>query len=226
MSSARSGSVAMPGPQLLADLRAQVVRELGLGRARLDQRGAHVARGDLLAQRLAEGADAVLGQVVDAAARADPAARDRADVDQVGDLPRLVLRRAQQVRQRRVGDVEQPVEVERDHPLPLLDRGVDDRAEQHHARVVDHRVEPAELGGRALHGRDRLLAVGDVGLDREPADLGRERVEAVLAAGGEGDLRALRRQRPRRRLADPAARARDERDCAVQCHAGSSTPAA
>ena len=89
---------------------------------------------DLLAQRLAERADAVLGQVVDAAAGADAPARDRADVDQVRDTPRLALGGPQQVRQRRVGDVEQAVDVQRDHPLPLLDRGVDDRAEQHHAR--------------------------------------------------------------------------------------------
>ena len=51
------------------------------------------------------------------------------------------------------------------------------------------------------------------------ADLGRERVEPVLAAGGDGDLRALRRQRARGRLADAAARARDERDGAFQCQA-------
>ena len=49
-----------------------------------------MARGDLLAQRLAEHADAVLGRLVDAAAHADAAARDRADVDEVGDLARLL----------------------------------------------------------------------------------------------------------------------------------------
>ena len=45
-----------------------VAGQLGGGRAGLDQRDAHVALGDLLAQRLAERADAVLGQGVDAAA--------------------------------------------------------------------------------------------------------------------------------------------------------------
>ncbi len=54
---------------LLQDLGPVVRGELGLDRARLDQRDAHVAAGDLLAQRLAERADAVLGQVVDAASR-------------------------------------------------------------------------------------------------------------------------------------------------------------
>ena len=63
-------------------------------RARLHQRHAHVALGDLLAQRLAERADAVLGQLVHAAAGAHAAAGDGADVDEVGDAPRVGLRRA------------------------------------------------------------------------------------------------------------------------------------
>ena len=116
-----------------------------------------------------------------------------------------------------MGDVEQALEVERDHPVPLLDRGVDDRAEQHHPGVVDHDVESAELLRGALDGRDRLLAIGDVGLDREAADLRGQRVEPVLAPRGDGDGRALLGERARRRLADPAARAGDERDRVLQC---------
>ena len=57
---------------LLLDLRAVVGPQLGIDRARLDQRHPHVAPRDLLAQRLAERPDAVLGQVVDAAAVAAP----------------------------------------------------------------------------------------------------------------------------------------------------------
>ena len=126
-----------------------------------------------------------LVSVVDAAAEARAAAGDRADVDEVGDAARLVLGGREQMRERGVGDVEQALEVERDHPVPLLDRRVDDRAEQHHAGVVDDDVEPAELGDGALDGGDRLVAVGDVGLDREPAELAGERVEPVLAPRGE-----------------------------------------
>jgi hypothetical protein len=116
-----------------------------------------------------------------------------------------------------VRDVQQALEVERDHPIPLLDRGVDDRPEQHHAGVVDHDVQSAELFRGALDGRDRLLAIGDVGLEREAADLGGERIETVLATRDEGDRRSLLCQRARRRLADAAARARHEGDGAVQC---------
>jgi hypothetical protein len=111
-----------------------------------------------------------------------------------------------------VGDVEQPLEVELDHSIPLLDGGVDDRAEQHHAGVVDHDVEPTELLDGALDSGLRLLAIGDVGLDGQATDLGRERVQPVLAARDDSHRRALCRERARGRLADPAARARDERD--------------
>ena len=70
---------------------------------------------------------------------------------------------------------------------------------------------PSSCDG-ALDRGLRLLAVGDVGLDREPADLAGERVEPVLAARGDGHRRPVRGERARRRLADPAAGARDERD--------------
>jgi hypothetical protein len=98
----------------------------------------------------------------------------------------------------------------------LVDRGVEDRAQQHHAGVVDDDVDAAELARGALDGRLRLLAVGDVGLDRQPADVGGQRVEAVLAPRDPRHRRALRGERARRRLADPAARARDERGRALQ----------
>ena len=93
--------------------------------------------------------------------------------------------------------------------------------EQHHAGVVDHRVEPAELVDGAPDRLRRLLAVGDVGLDREhpPArllDLRGERVEPVLAPRGDRDRRARARQRPRRRLADAAAGAGDQRNRSVK----------
>src|SRR6266704_3398582 len=50
--------------RLLADLRAQVARQLRGDGARLDERDAHVPAGDLLAQRFAERTDPGLRQVV------------------------------------------------------------------------------------------------------------------------------------------------------------------
>src|SRR5579871_227248 len=52
------------------NLRAIVERKLGRGRSGLDQRDPHVTRRHLLAQRLAEGTDPVLGRVVDTAVEA------------------------------------------------------------------------------------------------------------------------------------------------------------
>jgi hypothetical protein len=57
-----------------------------------------------------------------------------------------------------------------------------------------------------------LLALGDVGLDGQAPDLGCERGQPLLAARDHGHRRAVGGQSARRRLADPAARARDERD--------------
>ena len=120
-----------------------------------------------------------------------------------------------QVRERRLGDVEEAFEVEVDHPLPLLDRRVLGRAEQHHPGVVDDGVEAAELGDGALDQRLGLGAVGDVGLDRQRAtagvaDLGDQLLQPVDPAGRHRDRRAFAREPLRGRLADAAGGAGDE----------------
>ena len=83
-------------------------------------------------------------------------------------------------------------DVDVDHPAPFLGRRVGDRPEQHHARVVDERVEPAQLGGRALDERARLVLLAHVGGGRERAaarllDPLRELLDALGAARGERD---------------------------------------
>ncbi len=189
--------------------RPVVVDQLGRDRARLDQSDPHVAPGHLLAQRLAEGADPELGRVVDAAAGAGDAPGYRGDVDHVGDPARLAGRRLEQVGHRRVGGVEEAEQVDLDHLLPFVDRGVDHGAEQHHAGVVDQDVEPAQLGGDPRHRGPGLLALADVGLDlQRPAarrlDLSRQGLQPVGPAGEDRHGRAVCGQRPRRRLPDPA----------------------
>jgi hypothetical protein len=110
--------------------------------------------------------------------------------------------------------VDQPLEVEVDHPVPLLGGGVLDRPEQHLAGVVDDDVEAAQLVDGAVDGGDCLLLVGDVGLDRQggvtvTTDLAGQTLEAFQSAGRDGDLGALGGQCSRGRLADAAAGARD-----------------
>jgi len=163
-----------------------VARELGVDRARLDQRDADVVRDALLAQRLAERADTELGEVVDAGAGAGDPPGDRGDVD---DVPAALLAHQRQCRVRAVEDAE---DVRVEHPAPLVRRRVLDRAQQHHASVVDEHVEAAELFVGAAHERIGLGLVADVGLDGERGSAGRadalgERVDAVGAARGERD---------------------------------------
>jgi hypothetical protein len=131
------------GPDAVEHLGAVMVGQLCRGGTRLDQGDAHVARGQLLAQRLTERADAVLSEAVHAVAAAGHPARHRADVHHVGGLARAVGGGVQQVGQRGVRAVQQAEHVELNHLLPLRQRRVGGRAEQHHAGVVDERVQPA-----------------------------------------------------------------------------------
>ena len=151
------------------------------------------ARRALLAERLGEPDDPPLGHVVDPAAHRGDSAGDRGDVDDVARA-----RRAHD-RQRRMGAVEEPEQVDVDHLPPLLGRRSGHRPEQHQPGVVDEDVEAAEL---VVGPRDEgvgLLLVGDIGLDRQggaivAGDPAGEIVDPVLATGGQRDARPPRRR--------------------------------
>ena len=103
-------------------------------------------------------------------------------------------------RQRRVGAVEEAEQVDVDHPPPLLGVGALDRAQQHHAGVVDEDVEAAHLLGGVLDEGARGGLVADVDLERVglPPSASiclRQLVEAVLAARSERHRGALGGQR-------------------------------
>ena len=190
--------------------------ELRCRRPGLNERDPHVPGGDLLPERLAEGTDAVLGGVVDTAVEAGHPPRHRADVDDVGHRAGLALGTGQQVRQGGVRAVEQAEHVEPDHPLPLFERRVDDRAQEHDARVVDQRVQAAQLRHRGGDGALCLRRIRDVRLDHqrrvratEPLGQG---LETIAPPGHQSHSRSLLGQRDRRRLADAAAGARHEGD--------------
>ena len=83
--------------------------------------------------------------------------------------------------------VEKAEDVELDHLFPLGERGVDDRAEQHHAGVVDQRVQTPELTDGPCDGRGGLVLVGDIALQYQcrasaTANFARDRFESVFAA--------------------------------------------
>ena len=117
---------------------------------------------DLLAQRLAERPDPVLRRVIDGVAAAGYPAGHGADVDHVGNLPRAVFRRADQVRQGSLRAVHQAEQVDLDHPPPLVRRRALDRSQQHHPGVVDQRVQPPQLGHCPLDQPARFLLAGDI----------------------------------------------------------------
>jgi hypothetical protein len=101
----------------------------------------------------------------------------------------------------------------------------DGRTEQHHAGVVDERVEATELGHRPFDGVCRLPLVGDVGLEDEHgapvvADDGGQRLQTVLAPRRQGHGRTLSGQGDGRGRPDTARGPRHEGHRPVQsvCH--------
>jgi hypothetical protein len=92
-----------------------------------------------------------------------------------------------------------------------------ERRRQHDAGVVDEDVRAAELLLYALGGCGDRVAVGDVGLDggRAVAELVGKCVDAVRAAGEQGDPVAVGGQRTCGGLADAGSGAGDDRDAAA-----------
>jgi hypothetical protein len=169
------------------------------------------------AQGLSETVHAELGHVVDAVTVPRDPARDRADVDDVGDLTGAILGCLEQVRQSGVGGVEQALGVDGDHAVPLVRVRADDRAQEHQAGVVDQDVQVAAPLDTVLHDCLGLRAVRDVGLHGQRGaagllDLAGEGFEAVHAAGHHYDGRAVLGEPAGGGLADAAARAGDEGD--------------
>ncbi|HSU09760.1 MAG TPA: hypothetical protein VLK57_11205, partial [Pseudonocardia sp.] len=172
-------------------LGAGVVEQRSVDRAGHDLGDAHrdTVALQFHAQGLEEAVDAVLGRAVgglqgDAALRAHRRHRDeRAAV-------------TSQVRQRGLGAVHLPEQVDVQHPRELLGGGVVESGDQQHAGHVHPGVEaPVRVDGSVGDGL-HLRGIGDVGDDggRRAArrlDLGDERCESGLAAGGDDDLRAL-----------------------------------
>jgi hypothetical protein len=121
------------------------------------------------------------------------------------------------VGQRRGDSVEHALDVDVDHPVPLVDLEAFQERLRHQPGVVEHDVDaPVLLHGR-VHEALHLAAVGDVGGEGERLpSLGRqvvrERLEAAGAPRAQHDRRALRGEQPCGGLAQPAARARDDDD--------------
>jgi hypothetical protein len=126
------------------------------------------------------------------------------------------------VRQSGAGGGEHALDVDVDHPLPVLGVRADDGPQEHQPGVVDQGVQPPEPRDGLLHGALRLRAVGDVGghHQRAPArlvDLGGEGLQTVLATGHEHDGGAVRGEPRSGGSANPAASPRDDGNGSSKC---------
>jgi hypothetical protein len=118
---------------------------------------------------------------------------------------------------RLLGDQERAGQVDVDHPLPLLQRQVDEIGGVARAGVVDQHVEPAERVGELSRSRGRGRERQQV----EPADLGPAAVRLDLGRGlarsllvlvpGDPDVEATAGERNRGGLADAGVRAGHDR---------------
>ena len=139
--------------------------ELGVDEPRLDAGHADAGRSDLLPERLREPHDAPFREVVDGRSRVRHAPRDRGHVHDVASIGM-----AEQW-QRGLRGVEEAEQVHVHHLAPLIGVRALDRAEQHHARVVDQAVEAAHrlVGGMDEVVRARLVGHVDGQGDRASA---------------------------------------------------------
>jgi hypothetical protein len=120
-------------------------------------------------------------------------------------------------RQRRGDAVQDALEVDVDHLLPVLDAQRVQGRDRHHAGVVDQHVQAPEALTGQLDERGHVLAPAHVGGHRRDraavgGDAGSHRLQARGSAGPEHDAGAALGQQLRSRLADPAAGPRDGDD--------------
>ncbi len=183
------------------NLRLQVFHSLlvhrrqhvGLDEARRHRIDPHAERRDLLRQRLGEADDAGLrGRVIRLRGGTVDAGERRHVDDRAGPL-------LDELKHQRLRRIEQAAEIGRDHLIPLLAPHPRQRGVARNARIVDERVDPAELGRDRLDGVTHGIGVGDVARKRPaappridafhlPRQLGRG---VGVPVEDEGDVRAL-----------------------------------
>ncbi len=171
-----------------------------------------------------EGAHRVLGRRIDRAADADLVAGDRGDVD---DMPGFL---PLHVRQRRGDAVEHALDVDVDHPVPVLDPQRVEPRLRHQAGVVDDDVDAAAGLDRRRHQRLDLRRGRRRRSPRPSALPSPPQSAPAPRCGRRGGRprtspRAFGREQARRRLAEAAAGAGDDDDLAVDALGRSSLSA-
>ncbi len=211
---------------LAADLH-HVVLDLRRRQARLD-----VAEGDrvdvdlelapLLGQRLGQADDGGLAGAVVGLAGVAHRARDRGDVDDLAEdllaALALGLRGLAQVRRGGADHLERHGDVDGEHLLPPVVAHLVDRRVERVARVVDDDVDLPEGVDRGLDELVRGAVGGEVAAvdGRVARDLARRLLRHVGVEVVDQDLGALAAEQLRRRAADAARRAGDDRHLVVE----------
>src|SRR5438874_937282 len=177
--------------------------EVGLDEPRIDRRQPDRAAEQVLAERVGEAAHGELRGDVDGGVLVCLAPRDRAEIDDVAAVA--------DVRQAEARHPDQAVDVRLEHRLLILLASLPKRvAAKAEAGVVDEDVESAEFADGGLDEPLAALPVRDVEL--EP-DLGLQLDDAPRTAC---DASALPCERRRRRGADAARGARDDRGLSLE----------
>src|SRR2546423_918710 len=161
----------------------------------------------------------MLGRRIDCEAGPDLMAGHRGDVD---DMPSFLLLH---IRQRRGDAVQHALDVYVDRPVPFIDPEALEWRLRHQPGVVDHDVDtPVCLHGGVDQSLN-LVALGDVCrygecLAATAGQLVGQGLDAIGAPRTQHNACALRGEKPGGRLAQPAARARDDDDfsCDVLAH--------
>jgi hypothetical protein len=111
---------------------------------------------------------------------------------------------------------EGPRQVHVERLLPVLVVDVRGGPAEPQSRVRDHDVEASEGVHRRREDSADVLVVRRVASDGAPTDLGRHGLDGLGSAAGDDHLRALAREQPSGRGADPGSPAADDRHPAVE----------
>ncbi len=186
--------------------------DLALDEARADHRDADPVRQQAPAQRVRQPVHRELRRRVDARSRARDEGGHGGRVD---DVPALPVR----LDPGHEGDdaVDDTSEVDAEHPVPVLVRGVGDVVEEVDAGVVAEEMNLPEDPLRLIGGAGERLAIGHVEQDRVHVSVERRRrgLEVVGPYVGDRHAHACRDERLRHAEPDAAPASGDESDSAL-----------
>ena len=161
-----------------------------------------------MTQRFRKAADRELGAIVDAGHARGEEARHRRGVDDVAAEPALL-----HPRHEGLDAVDHALEVDAEHPVPILVGGIVDRPEQVHAGIIEEKRDRAHPRLGLVGGRGEAFARGDV--EPDPGHLaivedGERLLDRILPDVGDHHLAALVEQHPGEAQTDAVGAAGDE----------------